>query len=185
MKPEEYIDIALALAVLLSIWFPLQGVLTAHFFKHRFKTAPNLKRVAIWCVVWMACISLLGLTFGWPNGLIRYSGESLHLLSVHREENQILTKDIQRTRGSGNRTRYWITLSTPDQVQIQVSKKYFESIAIDQSIPIAYTALPRVYWAVGDSFSIKKFANFLLCYAFLIFCSCGFLALAWLPNRSQ
>ena len=182
MGLDKYIDLAFALAIGVSIGFPMFGVLTTHRFKHRLDQILRLRTVAFWCIAWMTFVGLIGTSFGWLDGLIRYSGESLKLLTVQQEETQIQAKDTQRSRGSS--TRYWITLSTLNQEQIQVSRVHYESLAIDQVVTIAYTTFPKVCWPVGDSFSINKLSNFLFCYVFLIFCSYGFFAFAWLPDCS-
>ena len=130
----------------------------------------------------MSLVGLMGSTFGPYDGLIRYSGESLNLLTVQREETQILKKDIHRTRGSGNSTRYWLTLSNPDQEEVRVSKIYFDSVSVNQVVTIANAGYPKIYWPVEDSFSLNKLANFLFCYSLIVLLSCGFFAVAWIPE---
>jgi hypothetical protein len=130
----------------------------------------------------MSFVGLIGLTFGWVNGLIRYSGETLDLIVVQQEETKVLKKDIQQSRGSNK--KYWITVSTAQQDRIQVSRKFYDSLEVDQVTSIAHTLFPKVYWPVEDPFNIVRFTNFLFCYSFLVFCSFGFFAFAWLPDRS-
>jgi hypothetical protein len=181
LDSEKYIETGFALAIGLSIGFPMFGVLTTHFFGHRHERVWKFRTVAFWCVTWMSIVGLMGLTFGWYDGLIRYSGESLNLLTVQREETQILKKDIHRTRGSGS-TRYWLTLSNPDQEEVRVSKLYFDSVSVNQVVTIANAGYPKIYWPVEDSFSLNKLANFLFCYSLIVFLSCGFFAFAWIPE---
>jgi len=182
LNSEKYIDTAFALAIGISIGFPMFGLLTTHFFGHRQERVLKFRTVAFWCVVWMSLVSLIGSTFGPYDGLIRYSGESLNLLTVQQEETQILKKDIHRTRGSGSRTRYWLTLSNPDQEEVRVSKLYFDSVSVNQLVTIANAGYPKIYWPVEDSFSLNKLANFLFCYSLIVFLSCGFFAVAWIPE---
>ncbi len=182
MESEKYIDTAFALAIGASIWFPLFGVLTTYRFGHRLESTLKLRTVAFWCIAWMSVVGVMGTTLGWYDGLIRYFGESLNLLSVQREETQILEKEIHRTRGSGNRLRYWLTLSNPDKEEVRVSRVYYESVSVNQVVTIANTGFPKVYWPVEDSFSLNKLANFLFGYSLIVLLSCGFFAFAWIPE---
>lgn len=77
MVLDKYIDLAFALAIGVSIGFPMFGVLTTHRFKHRLDQILRLRTVAFWCIAWMTFVGLIGTSFGWLDGLIRYSGETL------------------------------------------------------------------------------------------------------------
>lgn len=177
-------NLSLILATVLSVGFPLFGVLTTHRFNYRLSRPPSLKKVGVFCSAWVIAIATFGAFLqGGPEGLLRHAGESWRLLEVVEIQASIANQEVSWPR-RGYR-KYWITIAVPSAPRIQVSSAYYETVTTEQTISVRYTSFPRVYWPTEDLFSTQRLHGFLWGHSSIVFLSFGFFAFAWIPEKSK